>query len=153
VPAIFVWLLAIFLITMFSIYAMQLAARDREEAEDAGPALIEFGRAFPKEAVRDVIATANRQSVFLRLFDGKVGCVQYHGRTMSCRLLHPGTASVEPGSVANALRIELRNSVAGSGEYIFANEAQAAEVSLWLLDSFAVTGGAGGDSSTVLKPA
>ncbi len=48
-PAIYVWLLAIFLITMFSIYSMQLAARHREEDEEAGPALIEFGRAFPRK--------------------------------------------------------------------------------------------------------
>lgn len=151
-PAIYVWLLAIFLITMFSIYAMQLAARDRDEAEDTGPALIEFGRAFPKEAVRDVIATADRQSIFLRLFDGKVGCVQYHGRTMSCRLLQPGSASVQPGDHPMALRIDFSNSISGSGQFVFASEREAAEVSLWLLDSFAAAG-AGGDSSTLLNPA
>lgn len=150
-PAIYVWLLAIFLITMFSIYSMQLAARSREDEDEAGSALIEFGKAFPLEAVRDVAMTADRQTVFLRLFDGKVGCVKYHGRTMSCRLLHPGTANVLPGDQQNAVRIEFRNSQSDSGEFVFSSARQAAEVSLWLLGSFAA--GAGGDSSTALKPA
>lgn len=150
-PATYVWLLAIFLITMFSIYSMQLAARHREDDEEAGPALIEFGRAFPKEAVRDVVVTADRQTVFLRLFDNKVGCVQYRGRTMSCRLLHPGTVTVLPGESENAVRLEFKNSVSDSGEFVFVLERQAAEVSLWLLGSFAASGG--GDDSTVLSPA
>ena len=150
-PATYVWLLAIFLITMFSIYSMQLAARHQEEDEEAGPALIEFGRAFPKEAVRDVVATADRQTVFLRLFDNKVGCVQYKGRTMSCRLLHPGTANVLPGETQNAVRIEFKNSVSDSGEFVFASARQAAEVSLWLLGSFAA--GAETEDPTALKPA
>jgi hypothetical protein len=151
VPATYVWLLAIFLITMFSIYSMQLAARHREEDEEAGPALIEFGRAFPQEAVRDVVATADRQTVFLRLFDNKVGCVQYKGRTMSCRLLHPGTATVLPGETQNAVRIEFKNSVSDSVEFVFASARQAAEVSLWLLGSFAAGGDA--EEATALKPA
>ncbi|HWU61864.1 MAG TPA: hypothetical protein VN112_07555 [Ensifer sp.] len=149
-PAIYVWLLAIFLITMFSIYSMQLAARHREEDEEAGPALIEFGRAFPKEAVRDVVATADRQTVFLRLFDNKVGCVQYRGRTMSCRLLHRGTVAVLPGEQENAVRLDFMNSTSDSGEFVFASPRQAAEVSLWLLGSFASSGD--GDDSTVLSP-
>lgn len=150
-PATYVWLLAIFLITMFSIYSMQLAARHREDDEEAGPALIEFGRAFPKEAVRDVVATADRQTVFLRLYDNKVGCVQYRGRTMSCRLLRPGSVTVLPGSSEYAVQLDFRNSVSDSGEFVFLSERQAAEVSLWLLGSFAA--GGGGDDSTVLSPA
>lgn len=150
-PATYVWLLAIFLITIFSIYSMQLAARYREEDEDSGPVLIEFGKAFPGEAVRDVASTADRQTVFLRLFDGKVGFVQYRGRTMSCRLLHPGTANVLPGDDANAVRIEFKNATSDSGEFTFSSPRQAAEVSLWLLGSFAASGG--GDASTVLSPA
>ncbi|HZG28525.1 hypothetical protein SAMN05421890_4006 [Ensifer adhaerens] len=150
-PATYVWLLAIFLITMFSIYSMQLAARHREDDEEAGPALIEFGRAFPNEAVRDVVTTADRQTVFLRLFDNKVGCVQYRGRTMSCRLLHPGSVTVLPGESENAVRLDFKNSVSDSGQFFFTSEKQAAEVSLWLLGSFAASGG--GDDSTVLSPA
>ncbi|MET3612549.1 hypothetical protein ABID16_000854 [Rhizobium aquaticum] len=150
-PATYVWLLAIFLITMFSIYSMQLAARHREEDEDAGPALIEFGRAFPKEAVRDVVATADRQTVFLRLFDNKVGCVHYRGRTLACRLLHPGTVTVLPGENEYTVRLDFKKNTSESGEFIFASERQAAEVSLWLLGSFAASGG--GDDSTALSPA
>lgn len=150
-PAIYAWLLTIFLITMFSIYSMQLAARHRDEDEEAGPALIEFGRAFPKEAVRDVVTTVDRQTVFLRLLDNKVGCVHYRGRIMACRLLNPGTVTVLPGRDENAVRLEFKNSVSDSGEFTFLSERQAAEVSLWLLGSFTASGG--GDDSTVLAPA
>lgn len=150
-PAIYAWLLTIFLMTMFSIYSMQLAARHKEEDEEAGPALIEFGRAFPKEAIRDVVVTADRQSVFLRLFENRVGCVQFRGRTMSCRLIQTGSATVLPGQDEMSLRIEFKNSGSDSGEFVFASARQAAEVSLWLLGSFAASGGS--DDSTVFSPA
>ncbi len=55
------------------------------------------------------------------------------------------------GATSNAVQLEFKNSVTDSGEFVFASERQAAEVSLWLLGSFAANGG--GDDSTVLSPA
>lgn len=135
-PAIYVWLIVIVLIAVFSVYSLQLAANLRGQSDDAGQALIEFGKAFPQEAVRDVVATADNDTVFLRLYEGKVGCVQYHGRTMSCQLLKPGSVSVHPGNNPNTVHIDFNNSRSDSGEFVFANTREAAEVSLWLLGSF-----------------
>lgn len=149
VPAIYVWLLVIFLIAGFSIYAMQLAAKVDDETGDTGPAILEFGKAFPQEAIRDVVATADDNAVFLRLFEGKVGCVQFHRRTVSCQLLKPGSVAVLPSERANTIRIDFRNSRSDSGEFTFRSARQAAEVSLWLLGSF--SGGA--PASETLSPA
>ncbi len=49
---------------------------------------------------------------------------------MSCRLLHPGTVTVLAGATSNAVQLEFKNSVTDSGEFVFASERQAAEVSL-----------------------
>jgi hypothetical protein len=138
-PATYVWLLIIMLVTILSIYSMHLAQKVKDESGDAGPALVEFGKAFPAEAIRDVATTADDNTIFLRLFDGKVGCVRYQGRTMSCQLLHPGSVSISPSDKPNAVVVEFRHPRKESGEFLFRNARLAAEVSLWLLGSFAAS--------------
>ena len=103
--------------------------------EDAGLAILEFGRAFPGEAIRAVITTANRRTVFLRLHDGKAGCMHAHGHHYSCHLIEPGTVRV---TAAGPRKLEVRfaNAAFEGGVFEFRDEKQAAEVSLWLLGSF-----------------
>ena len=138
-PAIYVWLLAILLITVFSVYSLQLAERVKDESGDAGPAILEFGKAFPSEAIRDLVTTEDYMTVFFRLFEGKVGCVRYHGRTMSCQLLRPGNVSVIPCDVPNAIEVEFSSGRPETILFTFRNARQAAEVSLWLLGTFAAS--------------
>ena len=99
----------------------------RREAEpkaedDTGLAIVEFGRAYPNEAIRQVITTADGRTVFLRLYDGKAGCMHAHGRHYTSHLIDPGTVRVE-------------ETVFESGRFEFRSQKDAAEVSLWLLGS------------------
>lgn len=138
-PAIYVWLLAIVLITAFSVYSLELAERVKDERGDAGPAILEFGKAFPMEAIRDLVTTEDQMTVFFRLYAGKVGCVRFHGRTMSCQLLRPGYVTVIPCDIPNTIEVEFLNERPETIQFIFRNARQAAEVSLWLLGSFAAS--------------
>ena len=106
-----------------------------EAGEDAGLAILEFGRAFPEEAIREVIATANGRTVFLRLHDGKAGCMHAHGHHYTCYLIEPGTVRIESAGPTR-LTVQFANSAFEGGTFEFANEKKAAEVALWLLGSF-----------------
>ncbi|MFT4161623.1 hypothetical protein [Shinella zoogloeoides] len=103
--------------------------------ENAGLAILEFGRAFPGEAIREVITTANGRTVFLRLHDGKAGCMHAHGHHYSCHLIEPGAVRVA-GAGPKRLTIEFANASFEGGLFEFRDEKQAAEVSLWMLGSF-----------------
>jgi hypothetical protein len=103
--------------------------------EDAGLAIVEFGRAFPEEAIRAVISTRDHRTVFLRLHDGKAGCMQAHGHHYACHLIEPGTVRVT-GAGPKRLSIKFANAAFDGGTYEFRDEKEAAEVSLWLLGSF-----------------
>lgn len=106
-----------------------------DAAEDTGLAILEFGRAFPDEAIRQVIATADGRTVFLRLHDGKAGCMHAHGHHFACHLIEPGTVRVESRGNAR-LAIAFANDAFEGGTFTFRSEGDAAEVSLWLLGSF-----------------
>ncbi|MGD9480990.1 UNVERIFIED_ORG: hypothetical protein LHK14_19435 [Roseateles sp. XES5] len=114
--------------------------RTRSEApelagEDAGLAILEFGRAFPEEAIREMIATTNGRTVFLRLHDGKAGCMHAHGHHYTCHLIEPGTVRVSSAG-PKRLTVQFTDASFEGGTFEFANEKKAAEVSLWLLGSF-----------------
>ena len=106
-----------------------------EAAADTGLAILEFGRAFPEEAIRQVIATADGRTVFLRLHDGKAGCMHAHGHHYACHLIEPGTVQVRSLGGAR-LDVTFANEAFEGGAFTFRNENDAAEVSLWLLGSF-----------------
>lgn len=109
--------------------------RQEEAGEDAGLAIVEFGRAFPEEAIRAVVTTKDRRTVFLRLHDGKAGCMQAHGHHYACHLIEPGTVRVNSAG-PRRLTVEYANAAFEGGTYEFRDEKEAAEVSLWLLGSF-----------------
>lgn len=135
------------------IFRQSLRKRHEEPekaGEDAGLAILEFGRAFPGEAIRAVIPTANGRTVFLRLHDGKAGCMHAHGHHYACHLIQPGTVRVS-GAGSNRLTVQFANAAFEGGTYEFRDEKQAAEVSLWLLGSF-MPGLAGLDPQIVGQP-
>ena len=104
-------------------------------ADDTGLAIVEFGRAYPNEAIRQVITTADGRTVFLRLYDGKAGCMHAHGRHYTSHLIDPGTVRVEDTGTGRGLKIEFLETVFESGRFEFRSQKDAAEVSLWLLGS------------------
>ncbi|WP_420854927.1 hypothetical protein [Shinella kummerowiae] len=118
--------------------------------EDAGLAILEFGRAFPDEAIREVITTANGRTVFLRLHDGKAGCMNAHGHHYSCHLIEPGTVRVNSAG-PKRLTVQFANAAYEGGTFEFRDERETAEVSLWLLGSF-MPGLAGADQQVVGQP-
>lgn len=118
--------------------------------EDAGLAILEFGRAFPDEAIREVITTTNGRTVFLRLHDGKAGCMNAHGHHYSCHLIEPGTVRVNSAG-PNRLTVQFANAAYEGGTFEFRDERETAEVSLWLLGSF-MPGLAGPDQQVVGQP-
>lgn len=118
------------------VFRQAFQRNDREKAEDdSGLAILEFGRAFPEEAIRDVITTVNGKTVFLRLHDGKAGCMHAHGMHYTCHLIEPGTVRVESAG-ARRLSVKFASAAFEGGTFEFRNEQQAAEASLWLLGSF-----------------
>jgi hypothetical protein len=104
--------------------------------EDTGLAILEFGRAFPQEAIRQVLSTADGKTVFLRLHDGKAGCMHAHGHHFSCHLIEPGTVRVSGVPGEKRLSVFFSNASFEGGSFTFRSERDAAEVSLWLLGSF-----------------
>ena len=118
--------------------------------EDAGLAILEFGRAFPDEAIREVIPTVNGRAVFLRLHDGKAGCMHAHGLHYTCHLIEPGTVRVTSAGPTR-LTVQFANAAFEGGTFEFRDERQAAEVSLWLLGSF-MPSAAGVDREALGQP-
>ena len=135
------WTITIACLLLAGLAFRQVFRREEEQevaGEDAGLAILEFGRAFPDEAIREVITTANGRTVFLRLHDGKAGCMHAHGHHYSCYLIEPGTVRVS-GAGPKRLSVQFSNAAFEGGTFEFRDERQAAEVSLWLLGSFMPT--------------
>ncbi|MCY0095206.1 hypothetical protein [Hoeflea ulvae] len=110
----------------------------QKDARDHGEVILEFARAYPGEAIRSVSMTKDGRASFLRLADGKTGFMQAMGRHFVARLILPGSASVEPLEDQPGLRIAFHDSTLQGGDYVFNSTDEAAEVSLWLCDSFAL---------------
>ncbi len=110
------------------------AARDASEA-DTGLAILDFGRAYPEEAIRSIHMTEDEGAYFLRLHDGKAGFMQAHGAHYLCHLLGPGSVQVSPGPDDRSIRAHFPDFAYLDGIYRFRSEADAAEVSLLLLET------------------
>lgn len=103
--------------------------------EDTGAAIVEFGKAYPALPIRDVVMTSDRRAAFLRLADGRTGMLEASGRHFLSRLMMPGSVDVEGTEGDRALRLSFRGSRAGSAVYAFDRAEEAAEVSLWLVET------------------
>lgn len=103
--------------------------------EDTGAAIVEFGKAYPALPIRDVIMTKDRQTAFLRLADGRTGMIEASGRHYLSRLVMPGSVDIEGTEGDRALRLAFRGSRTGPAVYAFDTAEEAAEVSLWLVET------------------
>lgn len=110
----------------------------RRETRDHGAAILEFAKAYPDEAIRSVIMTADGNASFMRLADGKTGFLQSMGRHYVARLILPQSVGVQALEDQPALRIEFHDSTLTGGDYVFRSTEEAAEVSLWLCGSLAL---------------
>lgn len=128
-------------ITLLSLYLFRKLAMMEKQGDEIGAAIMAFGKAFPGEPIREVQPTVDFGAVFLRLSDGKTGCVQSAKRYVVCRILKPGTVNVEPAPAPSAIHVEFGDSRLEDGDFEFRSAGEAAEVSLWLLGSIAAANG------------
>ncbi len=110
------------------------AARDASEA-DTGLAILDFGRAYPEEAIRSIHMTEDEGAYFLRLHDGKAGFMQAHGAHYLCHLLGPGSVQLSAGPDNRSIRAHFPDFAYLDGVYRFRSEADAAEVALLMLET------------------
>lgn len=132
-----VWIIIFVLLCAFAFYAARmLRASDEDEKHDTGQAILDFARAFPMEAIRSLHMTADSSAVFVRLHGNKAGFMKNMGTHFACMLIHPGSLRIEQLPDNRSFRAEFVNASKFSGEFRFATPAEAAEVTLWLLDSY-----------------
>ncbi|MDR6758578.1 hypothetical protein J2Y48_003878 [Mycoplana sp. BE70] len=132
-----IWTVVIACIFLAGYIFMRVQWREepRRASNDTGLAILEFGQAYPNEAIREVISTANGDSVFLRLHDGKVGCMRAHGQHFTSHLIEPGLVRVHNSASGKGLMLEFLGNASDNGAFEFGTSGEAAEVSLWLLGS------------------
>lgn len=139
-----IWTVVIACLTLAVFVYMRAQRRDEQPqsaATDTGLAIVEFGRAFPNEAIREVLGTADGNNVFLRLHDGKVGCMRAHRQHYASHLIEPGSVTVHNSPSGKGLVIDFQDKTQDSGSFEFRSSVEAAEVSLWLLGSLLPTAG------------
>ena len=121
---------------------------DMRGFKDTGLAILEFGRAFPNEAIRQLHATVDGSTLFVRLHDGKTGFMRSMRGHYSCHLIEPGTVHATPLSHGKGLSIEFVEAPHHNGEFVFSSAEEAAEVSLWMLGNFVPEAGRMADLDT-----
>ena len=112
-----------------------LKAEADSEKFDAGLAILEFGKAYPDEAIRHVLMSADGDMVFLRLWTGRTGLMRRAGNRELCYLVDPENVRVSADPGGKSLTIDFPAHKPMSGTYKFRSEKEAAEVGLWLLGS------------------
>ncbi len=145
-----VWSIIFALLMGVAYYVTRLVSRDRVEGnrQDTGLAILEFGRAFPNEAIRSLHTTADGGAVFVRLHSHKAGFMRSLRNHYACRLIEPGRARVTPLPDAKGFTVEFLDAPTQNGTFIFPTEKEAAEVALWLLDNYVSVTGGGVDETT-----
>ncbi len=130
------WGIVFALILALAYFSARMVRQEEEGFQDAGLAILEFGRAFPQEAIRSLHATADGKAVFVRLHDNKAGFMRSLRNHFACHLIEPGTVRVRPLPNGTGMAVEFLDAPAHNGEYTFTTPAVAAEVSLWLLGNY-----------------
>ncbi|MEY9163881.1 hypothetical protein ABIE78_002000 [Sinorhizobium fredii] len=132
------WLILIALIVFVGAFYVWMNARAESDASnpDTGSAMVEFGRAFPEEAIRALHSTTDGKAIFLRLHDGKAGFIQSHGTHYVCHVIQPGKLRVNSSESGHGLIVHFPDFAYLDNNFEFRTAAEAAEVSLWLLGSF-----------------
>ncbi|WJH39857.1 hypothetical protein N7E02_24585 [Aliirhizobium terrae] len=132
-----VWTTIVGLILLLIYYIGRvLRTSEKEGNHDVGFAIVEFGRAFPEEAIRSLHATKDGNSIFVRLHDSKAGIMRNRRNHFACHVIHPGRVRVTPLIDVKGFSAEFLDAPTQNGEFFFRTEQEAAEVSLWLLDNY-----------------
>jgi hypothetical protein len=140
VMVLLVWFVIISAFLVFFFWATGLVKQDQaNERFDAGLAIVEFGRAYPNEAIRNVIISADGEMVFLRLWTGLTGCMRRNGSRFLCHLIDPKVVRVDATSDGKGLTLDFAGFKALSGTFEFRSQREAAEVSLWILSGFSAS--------------
>lgn len=103
--------------------------------DDTGAAIVEFGKAYPALPIRSAVMTEDKRACFLRLADGRTGFVQAIGRHYLARLLTTNSVGVSGGGSERSLKVDFRETSFAGGTFEFRTAEDAAEVSLWLVDT------------------
>lgn len=145
-----VWSIVCAAIVLLAYYVTRMAKRnsDGDGEMDLGFAIMHFGRAFPHEAIRELHSTVDGGAVFLRLHDDKTGIMRSHSRHYTCHLIKPGRVRVAPMDNPMGFSAEFLDAPSNNGDFVFRTEADAAEVSLWLLGNYLATA----DKDSVVEP-
>ncbi|RWX76129.1 hypothetical protein EPK99_18435 [Neorhizobium lilium] len=131
-----VWLGIVGALIALAYYVTRIAkSEEADSRQDTGLAILEFGRAFPQEAIRALHATADGNAIFVRLHDGKAGFMRNNRSHYACSLIRPGRVRVIPLPDAKGFSAEFLDLPSHNGNFLFGSETEAAEVSLWLLDN------------------
>jgi hypothetical protein len=143
-----IWAVLMGGVVFLAFAATRLGEKEPQKGfRDTGLAILEFGRAFPREAIRQLHATADGKVVFVRLHDNKAGYMRSQRGHYSCHLIEPGMAQASPTPDARGLVIDFVDAPHQSGTFLFEKPEEAAEVALWLLGNF-VQGGERGESES-----
>ena len=135
--AIVVWCGIFAAVILFALAATRMAGQNRDDdLNDTGLAILEFGRAFPMEAIRQMQKTADGKAVFLRLHDNKAGLMRSLRKHFACHLIEPGRVRVSDSGTGQGLSVDFLDAPHHNGNFEFASPAEAAEVSLWLLGNY-----------------
>lgn len=131
------WLIICVIVVAMAYYVTRMA-KDREDGErhDPGLAILEFGRAFPTEAVRALHETVDGKAVFIRLYDNKAGFMRNNGRHYACHVIQPGRVRAKSIADGQGFAIEFLDAPTQNGDYVFPNQEIAAEVGIWLLGNY-----------------
>lgn len=130
------WGIVFALVMGVAYFSTRNRRQEDEGFQDAGLAILEFGRAFPQEAIRSLHATVDGKAVFVRLHDNKAGFMRSMRNHFACHLIEPGTVRVSALPNGKGISVEFLDASFHNGEFTFANPAIAAEVSLWLLGNY-----------------
>jgi hypothetical protein len=131
------WGIVFALILALAYFSSRMVRQQEDDGfQDAGLAILEFGRAFPQEAIRSLHATADGKAVFVRLHDNKAGVMRSLRNHFACHLIEPGTVRVRDLPSGKGFAVEFLDAPSHNGEFTFSNPAIAAEVSLWLLGNY-----------------
>lgn len=130
------WAMIGVLVILLAFYSSRMTRNDDGSKYDIGLAILDFGRAFPKEAIRSLHFTADGEAVFVRLFDNKAGFMRKVKNHYSCRLIVPGAVRVQALENGRGFSVEFIDEPRYSGRFEFASTREAAEVSLWLLENY-----------------
>jgi hypothetical protein len=130
------WFIVLSIFLGFFFWATNLLKAEADgERFDAGLAILEFGKAYPDEAIRQVLMSSDGEMVFLRLWTGRTGIMRRIANRELCHLVDPAGVRISASDDGMSLTLDFPAIKALSGTFTFRSQKEAAEASLWILGS------------------